>query len=120
MMLRPKNDKSYCVDVPGGTCSSNTQLITYKCHGGPNQQFRYNRRTKRIKSVVSGKCLSASSRKIVQKKCSNSKKQKWVLDNRGRYKNVGTRKCMDVEGGKYKNGKMIAYKCHNGPNQMFV
>ena len=77
MLLRPKNDKSYCLDVPGGTCSTNTQLITYKCHGGPNQQFRYNRRTKRIKSVVSGKCLSASSRKIVQKNAPTPKSKNW-------------------------------------------
>ena len=117
--IRSKGNPKYCLDVPGGNCNNKLKLIPYKCHNGPNQKFTYNRRTRRLRSLHTGKCVEVRKDEIIQNKCSRSKSQKWMRDKKSRWRNAATRKCIDVEGGKYENGRMIAYKCHDGPNQKF-
>jgi hypothetical protein len=114
------SNPEYCVDIPGAI-RANVQAISYKCHGGPNQKFRYNNRTKQIRSVSTNKCLTASRGRVVQKRCDGkSKSQKWRKTGKKQWKNVRTRKCMDIEGGHYKNGNVIVWSCHDGPNQKFT
>ena len=119
--IQSKHKKTaYCVDIPGGIKRNNTPVIIYKCHGGPNQKFRHTR--KQIRSTLTNKCLDVDKYNVVvQRKCnSKSKSQKWIRDKKRRFVNVSSRKCLDVEGGNYKKGKMIAFSCHSGPNQQFT
>jgi hypothetical protein len=39
--LVPLNNQSNCLDVSGGSLSAGAQLITFTCHAGKNQQFRF-------------------------------------------------------------------------------
>jgi len=119
-------NQNYCVDIPGALRTENLQTIVYPCHNGSNQKFRYNHRTKTLRNVATKKCLSVYKGRIVQKRCTRSKTQKfkrrgkkWVnLASRGKNK-----KCLDVEGGyygdKFNPGKLIAFSCHSGQNQKF-
>ena len=116
-----KNAK-YCADIPGGLKNNNLQTIVYPCHKGPNQKFHYNRRTKTLRNVATKKCLTAYKGKIVQKRCSKNKTQKF--ERRGKkWINSSSKKCLDVEGGYYGDkrnpGKLIAFSCHSGSNQKF-
>ena len=64
--IRSKESPLYCLDVPGGSCCDNSPIITYKCHKGPNQRFKYNRRTKRIQSTYNDKCITVKQNQIMQ------------------------------------------------------
>jgi len=119
-----KNQK-YCADIPGAKKTENLQTIVYPCHNGPNQKFRYNRKTKTLRNKATKKCLTAYKGRIVQKRCTKSKTQKF--ERRGKkWVNLATSKlnrCLDVEGGRYGDkrnpGKLIAFPCHSGQNQKF-
>ena len=119
--IKSKHNKTaYCVDIPGGIKRSNIPAIVYKCHGGPNQKFRHTR--KQLRSTLTKKCLDVNQcNTVVQRKCNpKSKSQKWIRDKKRRFVNAASRKCLDVEGGNYKTGKLIAFSCHSGPNQTFI
>jgi len=75
-----KNKTKKCMDVEGGFTGNNGRIILYPCHPGPNQKFHYNRKTKQLRIKSSGKCVDiGSENKLVQNKCSSSKKtQKWI------------------------------------------
>ena len=116
-----KNQK-YCVDIPGAKKTENLQTIVYPCHNGPNQKFHYSRRTKTLRNKATKKCLTSYKGKIVQKRCTKSKTQKF--ERRGKkWVNIKTNQCLDVEGGRYGDkrnpGKLIDFSCHSGPNQKF-
>lgn len=120
--FRIQSNRKYCADIPGSHRKNNLQTIIYPCHNGPNQKFLYNKRSKTLKNVATKKCLSAYKGKIVQKRCSNRRTQKF--ERRGKkWVNLATKKCIDVEGGEYGNeyspGKLIDFSCHSGPNQQF-
>lgn len=114
----------YCADIPGGLKNNNLQTIVYPCHKGPNQKFRYNRRTKTLRNVATKKCLTVHKGRVVQKRCTKSKTQKFKRQGK-KWVNLATGKaaCLDVEGGYYGDqsnpGKLIAFSCHSGPNQKF-
>jgi len=95
-------------------------VFIYPCHTGSNQKFQYNRKTRQIRSVSSNKCIDISpDNRIVQGTCNSRKKtQKWKR-SKGRWRSVYNKKCIDVEGGQYVNGRLISWKCHSGPNQKF-
>jgi hypothetical protein len=114
------NKNAYCIDVPGGTPQENNPIIVYKCHGSLNQKFRHSR--KQIRSTLTNKCLDVNKYNVVvQRRCNRkSKTQKWIRDKKRRFVNVASRKCLDVEGGEYKNGNLITFPCHSGKNQKFT
>jgi hypothetical protein len=119
--LRTSKSK-YCVDVHSGSTRSNAPLISYRCHKGPNQRFAYNKRTKQLIAQHSKKCLDILGRQIVQTRCNSRKtSQKWNYTHKQwvSSKNKTRKLCMDVMGGQYANGNMIAYPCHRGKNQQF-
>ncbi len=69
-----------CLDVYGAKKTNGTPIITYRCHGEPNQQWT--RGTDgTIKSVASGKCLDASGPKngsdLIIWDCNGSSNQRW-------------------------------------------
>jgi hypothetical protein len=90
-------------------------MIVYPCHKGPNQKFQYNKKTKQIRSKSTYKCLDIKKGRVIQNKCNLHKKtQKWSY-KKNRF--MVNKKCLDVEGGDCKNGNLIVYPCHKGPNQ---
>ena len=112
-----KDPTTYCMDVEGGVRRSNARLISYPCHGRSNQQFKYNRRTRQIQSKGTKKCLDVVKNRILQKMCNPRKRtQKWFYKNK-RWVSAANHKCVDVEGGNWRNGSLITYPCHNRPNQ---
>jgi hypothetical protein len=143
----PTTRRKYCIDITKKRQTDNDSVLIYPCHKGPDQKFQYNRKTRQIRNVYSNKCLDIcekseathkckSSRNnqrkfalvddspynpiiIVEGKCNSRKKtQKWKR-SKGRWRSVYNKKCIDVEGGQYVNGRLISWKCHSGPNQKF-
>lgn len=107
------------MDVLSGTKKSHAPIISYKCHNGTNQKFKYNKSTKQIKAKNSNKCLDTIGPLVVQNKCNKTiKSQKWRVKNKN-IKSMKTNKFMDVMGANYNSGLIITYPCHNGPNQKF-
>jgi hypothetical protein len=116
----PNTQMNYCMDVAGNSRDENTPVIMYPCHNGPNQKFKYNRKTRQIRGVYSNKCLDISSEsRIVQRKCNPRKRtQKWKY-SKGQFKSVYDKKCLDIEGVDYQKGQLITWPCHTGANQQF-
>ena len=113
-----KNDKKYCLDVEGGQECDNVRIISYSCHKGNNQKFHYTRKNQ-LKSKSSKRCLDISKDgpQVIQKKCQPTKKsQKWKRIGK-KWLSLANNKCLETTA---YNGKLITYKCHNGPNQQFT
>ena len=68
-----KTNKKYCLDVVANQKGNRVPIIVYPCHKGSNQKFKYNRKTRRIKSKSTNKCMELINNRVVQNKC-NSKK----------------------------------------------
>ena len=112
--------KKYCMDVVGGLQTDKTPIIVYPCHIGTNQYFKYDKKTKQIKSKRTNKCLDIDKKGIIiQKKCNRNKTQKWKYKNK-HWISLKNKKCIDVAGGDYAHGTLITYPCHKGTNQRFV
>lgn len=112
-------NKKYCMDVVGNQKGNKIPIIMYPCHGGPNQKFKYNKKTRQIKSNSTNKCMDIKKGKIIQNKCNSRKKtQKWSY-KKNHWVSIANKKCLDVEGGDFINGRLISYPCHKGTNQIF-
>ena len=115
-----KNRKNkFCLDVKKGDCCQNVSLISYPCHNGTNQKFKYNEKTKHIVAQSSKKCLDVEKIHVIQKKCRQTKKsQKWKR-KKNQWISLANNKCMDIEGEHYHSGHIVTYPCNNGLNQTF-
>jgi hypothetical protein len=92
-------------------------------------KFKY-----RLKCVASGKCLDVyggskvDGANVQQWSCHDGDNQRWIFKPQG-YDgndpvyliiNVGSGKCLDVEGASLKDGaNIIQYSCHSGKNQLW-
>jgi hypothetical protein len=116
----PLTRQNYCIDVFGDTLGENSLTTAFPCNKRPSQNFAYNRKTKQIQNKFSNKCLDLERmRPIVQRTCNpKSKTQKWTR-NKKHWKSAYDKRCLDVEAGKYDNGRLISYKCNKGFNQRF-
>ena len=95
-----------------------TPLSIQPCNKWNRRKFKFTRKTNKIRTK-SGKCVDILNNRIVQSKCNNKvKTQKWKYKNK-QFCSLANKKCMDVEFGDYRKGALIAYSCHNGPNQKF-
>ena len=82
-----------CMDVEGGNCCENTRILSFPCHGGPNQNFYHNSKTQQIISKSSGKCIDIGPKQsIIQRKCSAKKTQKWIRTRNRNWKSVANKK----------------------------
>lgn len=115
-----KNRKEkFCLDVKHGDCCQNTSVISYPCHYGTNQKFKYNEKTRQLRSQSSRKCLDIERNHVIQKKCKQTKKsQKWKR-KKNQWISLDNKKCMNIEGEHYHSGHIITEPCHNGLNQTF-
>ena len=94
-----RNNKKYCMDVEFGDKNENARLIGYPCHGGPNQKFRHNKKTKQLVAKHSRKCLEniVALGRIYQQKCDPVKKtQKWMR-KKGKWVSVFDKKSIGSE-----------------------
>jgi hypothetical protein len=81
-------DSGLCLDVPGGSTSSGTDLQLFPCHGGTNQAFTFTRPFAwdpwTIRNVNSNLCLAlestASGGDVEQRTCGTSNQQKWFQE----------------------------------------
>ncbi len=90
---RLDNGVGYCLDVYGGLKNDNVPAISYPCHNGPNQQFRYNKKYQTIQALHSKKCLYLmNNNRLVQKTCSTIKKQIKSRKQKRGVKNAKTRR----------------------------
>ncbi|MEV6237631.1 ricin-type beta-trefoil lectin domain protein [Lentzea sp. NPDC051838] len=64
-----------CLDVTGAGTANGTQMITWDCHSGSNQQFTQNGQALQ----VSGKCLDGSGTQARLWDCTGGDNQKWNL-----------------------------------------
>jgi hypothetical protein len=71
------NGKGICLDVYGGVKNNHTQIISYPCHGGPNQQFRFNKKYGTLQAQHSKKCVYYNNNdRLEQNTCILQKKKK--------------------------------------------
>ena len=117
----PNTRRKYCIDIRGTPFGENQPATAFPCKKRPSQNFAYNRKSKQIRNKTTDKCLDLApiQRPIVQRKCNpKSKTQKWTRTKK-HWKSSYDKMCLDVEAGKYDNGRLVSYKCHKGPNQKF-
>ena len=107
-----RNCVKSCMDVEFGNRNDDARYIAYPCHGGPNQKFHYDKKTKQIMAKHSRKCMENISGRIYQKKCDNSKKtQKWTR-KKGKWMSMDNKKCVSSE--EYGNcgiPQLVTYPC---------
>jgi len=107
MKIRISNkNKKYCLDVVANQKGNRVPIIVYPCHNGPNQKFTYNRKTRRIKSKSTNKCMELINNRVVQNKCNSKKTQKWIYKKK-HWISLSNKKCLDVEGGDFNVGQLI-------------
>jgi len=88
-----------CLDAWSGQTVNGTPVITYTCHGQPNQYWQmHSDGTIRI----TGKCMDADGRtagagaKIQLWDCNGSARQKWQLNDKRQVVLVGLNLCLDT------------------------
>ncbi len=121
-----------CVDVPGGSTATSTQLIQYGCHGGANQSFDLvaSGAYYLIRNRASGLCLNirgnstANGAEVIQWTCGAYANEQFTLRGNATsgYELVARHsgKCVDVPRASTANSvKLIQYACNGGSNQKF-
>lgn len=116
-----------CLDVPGQTTSSGTQLQIWDCWGGPNQQWT--RTAAGELTVYSGgslRCLDASDNgtsngtAVIIWNCHGGNNQRWNFNSSGTISSVQSGLCSDVSGAGTGNGTLVQlWSCHGGSNQQW-
>lgn len=109
-----------CLDVPAAAQTNGTGLIIYTCNGAANQRWTHTAAGE-LRVYDNAKCLeaggSAGSRAVINS-CTGGDTQKWTLNANGSVTNVQSGLCLDVSGRSTANhAAVIAWTCHNGPNQ---
>jgi hypothetical protein len=78
-----------CMDVYGGNKQSGAQVISFPCHNGPNQKFRWNKKYGTLQAQHSRKCIyyNPNSLRLEQNKCSHSRTNRRIpIKKRTTYK----------------------------------
>lgn len=112
-------------DVEGGSTSDGAYVVGWPYHGGNNQLFnfiRYGDNVYRIIARNSAKCIqpqnTSQGARLVQKKCTGSNIEKWVLGLGYTLKNSQTGYVVDLAGGSSNPGTWIVqWSYHGGNNQ---
>ena len=109
-----------CLDVSGSSKRNGARVTMYRCHGGPNQQWRLTNAGEL--RGIGNKCLdvdasrNSNGTRIQMWDCTGGPNQKWRIVNGG-LRGWGNR-CLDVNGSRTSNGaKVSLYQCHGGANQ---
>ena len=113
-----------CVDVPGASTTSGTQVELWDCNGGSNQHWTYT--SGKELRVYGNKCLDASGggtsdgTQTIIWDCSGSANQQWNVNSNGTITGVQSGLCLDAYGAGTANGTMInLWTCNGGTNQQW-
>jgi len=114
-----------CLDVPNVSTANGTQLQTYDCNGGSNQQWTYT--SSRQLTVYGNKCLDAygqgttNGTKVVIWDCNGGTNQQWTLNANGSVTDDLSGLCLDVAGQGTANGSLLQlYACVAQGNQRWI
>jgi ricin-type beta-trefoil lectin protein/cellulase (glycosyl hydrolase family 5) len=102
-----------CVDVPGWSTTSGTQLDLWDCNNGGNQQWNYT--ATHLLTVYSNKCMQAgtgsavaSGTAVVIEDCTGLAPQQWTVNANGTITNGGgTNLCLDSVSGGTADGTLL-------------
>jgi hypothetical protein len=116
-----------CLDVPGATTQTGTQLQIWDCHGGSNQQWTYTAAGElTVYSGGSQRCLDAegagtsNGTAAIIWTCHGGANQRWNLNPNGSITNVHNGLCLDVSGFGTTNGSQVhLWTCHGDTNQQW-
>lgn len=112
-------------DVEGGSTNDGAYVVGWSYHGGNNQLFNfisYGSGVYRIIARNSAKCIqpqnTSQGARLVQKKCTGSNIEKWILYSGYVLKNSQTGYVVDLAGGSSNLGTWIVqWSSHGGNNQ---
>jgi hypothetical protein len=113
-----------CVDVPGASQTSGTQVELWDCNGGTNQQWTYTSAGEL--RVYGGDCLDAAANgtgagtKVDIWPCNGGGNQKWTFNANGTITGVQSGLCLDATGAGTANGTLLElWTCNGGVNQQW-
>ncbi|MDX3187342.1 RICIN domain-containing protein [Streptomyces sp. MN03-5084-2B] len=111
-----------CLDVPGRTQATGTQVALWDCTSGDNQQWKTT--AGKQLQVYGSKCLGADGpspgAKAVIGDCAGGTAQQWNAAADGTITNVQSGLCLDASGAGTGNGtKVIVWTCNHGANQQW-
>jgi hypothetical protein len=115
-----------CVDVPGFSTTSGTQLDLWDCNGGGNQTWNYT--ANQELTVYGNKCMqiggtgSAAGDPVIISDCTGTAAQQWNLDADQTVTSVANPAlCLDAAGGGTGNGTAVdVWYCNGGSNQAWA
>jgi hypothetical protein len=115
-------DSGRCVDVPGASQTSGTQVELWDCNGGANQQWTATAAGEL--RVYGNDCLDASGQgtspgtKVDISTCTGGSNQKWTVGADGTITGAQSGLCLDATGAGTANGTLIElWTCNGGGNQ---
>jgi hypothetical protein len=117
-----------CLDVPGLTTESGTQLQIWDCWGGSNQQWTHTAAGElTVYTGDSRRCLDADGNgtsngtAVIIWTCHGGSNQRWNLNSNGTISGVQSGLCLDVfEAGTANGSQAILWSCHGGSNQQWT
>jgi hypothetical protein len=112
-----------CVDVPGASQTSGTQVELWDCNGGSNQQWTAT--TAGELRVYGSDCLDAAASgagaKVDIWTCTGGANQQWKLNADGTITGVQSGLCLDATGAGTANGTLLElWTCNGGSNQQWT
>jgi endo-1,4-beta-xylanase len=117
-----------CLDVPGQTTQTGTQLQIWDCWGGSNQQWTHTSSGElTVYSGGSTRCLdaegagTANGTAVIIWTCHGGTNQQWNLNPNGSITNVQNGLCLDVSNFGTENGSLVQlWSCSGGNNQQWT
>ncbi|HET9168288.1 MAG TPA: ricin-type beta-trefoil lectin domain protein, partial [Actinospica sp.] len=114
-----------CVDVPGSSQTSGTQVELWDCNGGSNQQWTYTAADEL--RVYGSDCLDASGQgtsagtKVDIWPCTGAANQQWTFNSNGTVTGTQSGLCLDATGAGTANGTLLElWTCNGGGNQKWT
>lgn len=87
--IKSSGRDNLCLDIAGASSDDRAAAIGWSCHGGGNQQWRYDEQQRLIVKHT-GKCLDVeggnteNGGKVIQWPCHSGDNQKWIYDSYNR------------------------------------
>ena len=98
-----------CLDDPGNTATTGTQLKTAACNGSAEQRFTFHGAF----LVINNRCAGMSSGKVVLQTCTGGPAQQWSINPNGTISDIQTgQKCVRISG-----TSVVAGSCSGSASQ---
>ena len=116
-----------CLDVVGASAEPGAELQSYPCHGGPNQQWVYDRVTGHLRDVNSGMCVDVKDATLMDGAtiqmypCHDGLNQYWTWMPNGSLRSANSGYCLDLIGGSTApETRVQLWSCHANSNQVWA